>query len=482
MAAAAGRWRDKLLDAAVITIPTTLVLQSVNWVQGNFFAQPWQILWIAMPLAVAPFIAWRLLRRSTAQRFDWKFGVFLAVYAMLFAAASSSELLVWKRAPLANARDESSESGRFWLLPATAGDWRYRLLAKEELPPGVIIVLLDHSDATDDTTKMLKRALEAQIIDAAARGGARGVFFDVAFEGRTAVDKILCIAVNDAAAAGVSIVTAYSLQPFRNTGRFVEKPEASESQTPPCLLESEGRPVYRAHAMVFADGDGTVRSVPLKWEHAFGRTPLSLRIAQCVSAKSKYKPDRLCESAGPTIPEDPLLRIIPAATETRVIAGNDDVREFFELERPFTGQFLFVGEDSPNDRFRSPGNSDTPGIMIHAAAVATLMNGHSIQRPPTWFSAFVVIAACVVLALFASQGASLRVLLIVATVTTLIVFGLAALAIMTLRVWLDVIYAVVAVWLLLPLLLTYRKIADGNGSSWRKLLPRRRERAASQSN
>jgi len=171
LAAAAGRWRDKLLDAAVITIPTTLVLQSVNWVQGNFFAQPWQILWIAMPLAVAPFIAWRLLRRSTAQRFDWKFGVFLAVYAMLFAAASSSELLVWKRAPLANARDESSESGRFWLLPATAGDWRYRLLAKEELPPGVIIVLLDHSDATDDTTKMLKRALEAQIIDAAARGG-----------------------------------------------------------------------------------------------------------------------------------------------------------------------------------------------------------------------------------------------------------------------------------------------------------------------
>jgi len=420
-------------------------------------------------LAVAPVIAWRLLRRSTAQRFDWKFGVFLAGYAMLFAAASSSELLVWKRAPLANARDESSESGRFWLLP------------KEELPPGMNIILLDYPDVTGDSAKVMMRLLEGQIIDAAARGRARGVFFDVAFVGRTAADALLCKAVNDAVAAGVSIVTAFSLQPFRDTGKFVEKPEASELQTPPCLLESEGRPVYRAHAMVFADGDGTVRSVPLKWEHAFGRIPLSLRIAQCVSAKSKYKPDRLCESAGPTIPEDSHLRFIPAATETRVIAGNDVVREFFQLERPFTGQFLFVGANSPNDRFRSPGNSDTPGIMIHAAAVATLINGHSIQRPPIWFSAFIVIAACVVLALFASQGASLRVLLIVATVTTLLVFGLAALAIMTLRVWLDAIYAVVAVWLLLPLLLAYRKIAYDSGRSWRKLLPHRLKRAVSHS-
>lgn len=462
-AAAAGRWRDKLLDAAVITIPSTLVLQSVNWVQGNFFGQPWQVLWVAVPLAVAPFIAWRLLRRNTAQRLDWKFGAFLGCYAMLFAAASSSELLVWKRAALANARDESRESGRYWLLPARAGDWRYWLLPKQELPPGMDIVLLDHPQVVDDRAKAMRRVLVAQIIDAAARGGARGVFFDVAFEGLTEMDSALCNAVDDAAAAGVAIVTAYSLVPFRNTGRFVESPEASASRTPACLLETEGRAVYRAHAMVFADGDGTVRSVPLEWEHAFGRTPLSLRIAQCVSAKSKSHPERLCESTELPIPADSLLRIIPAATETRVIAGDDVVRQFFELERPFTSRFLFVGEDSPIDSFRSPGNRHTPGIMIHAAAVATLTHGHGIQRPPTWFSAFIVIAACVVLALFASQGAPLRVLLVVAIATTVSVFGLAAIAIMAFRVWLDVIYTVVAVWLLLPLLLAYRKFARGGG-------------------
>jgi hypothetical protein len=63
LAVATGRWRDKLLDAAIITIPTALVTQSVNWVQGEFFAQPWQIVWVALPLGTPPRLAvWRVPR------------------------------------------------------------------------------------------------------------------------------------------------------------------------------------------------------------------------------------------------------------------------------------------------------------------------------------------------------------------------------------------------------------------------------------
>lgn len=455
LAAATGRWRDRLLDAAVITIPTALVTQSVNWVQGRFFAQPWQILWIAVPLAVAAFIAWKLLRHPGARRIDWRFGVFLGLYAAIFAVASGSELLVWKRAAIARSTDDG-ESGRGWLLPATAGDWRYRLLPREELPSGFRVLLLDHGASSDDS-KIAKRVLDAQIIDAARRSGAGGVFFDVAFEGHTVADPIFCAAVNEAAAAGMPIVTAYALRPFRETGMYVEKPEASASQTPACLLESEGRPVYRAHAMVLADGDSVVRSVPIEWEPAAGRLPLSVRIAQCVAAKSGSRPP--CDPAEFAHPAAPLLRIIPAAMERRVIAGDANVRAFFQLEKPFAGQFLFVGEESPGDQFETPGDPLTPGALIHASAVATLVNGDSIQRPPAWFSAFIVIAACVVLALFASQGASPLKLLTVAALSTLVVFGLAAVAIMQFHVWVDVIYTIVAVWLLLPLLLAYRKFA-----------------------
>jgi hypothetical protein len=443
LAVATGRWRDKLLDAAIITIPTALVTQSVNWVQGEFFAQPWQIVWVALPLVVCAFIAWRLLRRPTARRLDWRFGVFLGCYATAFALASASDLLVWKRAPIAE-----SSSSRNWLLPVTAGDWRYWLLPDEELPPGLRVVLLDHHA---DGGQVMRRLFDAQIIDLAVRSEAKGVFFDVAFEGLTDADPILCQAVDDAIAAKIPIVTAYTLERIGDTETYVARPGASELETPACLFESKGRPVYRSHAMVFADVDSTVRSVPLVWDPAFGRTPLSQRVAQCVKPKSG------CDASDLALPEGPLLRFIPASTTSRLIEEKD-LRALFEVTKPFEGQFLFIGERAPHDKFKTPGDPLTPGVLIHASAAATLMSGHSIRRPPAWFSAFIVIAACAILAVFASQDASLRTLLIVAGLTTIAVFCLAALAIMQFRVWVDVIYAVVALWLLLPLLLAYRKI------------------------
>ena len=168
--------------------------------------------------------------------------------------------------------------------------------------------------------------------------------------------------------------------------------------------------------MVFADVDSTVRSVPLIWEPAAGRMPLSQRVAQCVKPKSS------CEAEDLALPEGPLLRYIPATTQGHVFE-EDEVRALFSETKPFEGLFLFVGERSPNDKFKTPGDPLTPGVMIHASAVATLMSGHSIRRPPAWFSAFIVIAACAILAVFASQGASLRTLLIIAGLTTVIVFG-----------------------------------------------------------
>jgi hypothetical protein len=384
-----------------------------------------------------------MLRKPTAQRLDWRFGVFLGCYATVFALASASDLLVWKRAPVS----ESSSRGN-WLLPVTAGDWRYWLLPREELPAGFRLVMLDPRIDSDQT---MQRLFDAQIIDLAVRSGAKGVFFDVAFEGITDADPILCKAVEDAVAAGIPIVTAYTLVPFGGNDRYMPKPEASASQTPDCLIESKGRPIYRSHAMVFADVDSTVRSVPLIWDRADGHTPLSKRIAQCV------KPNSNCNANDLALPDGGLLRFIPAST-TSHLDDEKDVRAMFSLTEPFKGQFLFVGERSPRDKFKTPGDPLTPGVMIHASAVATLISGNWIRRPPAWFSAFIVIASCVTLAVFASQGVSPGAMLIVAVLTSVAVCGLAAFAIMQFRVWVDVIYAVVALWLLLPLLIAYRRL------------------------
>ena len=212
-------------------------------------------------------------------------------------------------------------------------------------------------------------------------------------------------------AAKIPIVTAYTLEHFGSGDVYVVTPEASASEMPECLIESPERHIYRSHAMVFADVDSTVRTVPLIWEPASGRTPLSQQIAQCMKPKSG------CDKSDLALPEGPLLRYIPASTKGHLFA-EEDVRALFNRNKPFEGLFLFVGERSPKDKFKTPGDPLTPGMMIHASAIATLMSGHSIRRPPAWFSAFIVIAACAILAVFASQGASLRTLLIVAGLTT----------------------------------------------------------------
>jgi CHASE2 domain-containing sensor protein len=442
LSAATGRWRDRLLDAAVITIPTALVTQSVNWVQGRFFAEPWQILWIAAPLAVGAFIAWKLLRQPTARRIDWRFGLFLVVYATLFSIASASDLLVWKRVPVA---DFAADTGRNWLLPVTLGDWRYRLLPDAAMPSGLTVLLLDHHG---DQPPEIKRIFDAQIIQAGAAQGASGIFFDVAYPQPTVTDPVLCASVDLAAAANIPVATVYGLKAIGGSDIYAPDP-ASTQATPDCLKEKKGRSVYRAHSMVFADVDGIVRSLPLDWAAAPGHVPLSQRIAQAMNtAKDGLK-----------LPDTKLLRFAHVAATPRIVAGDAAVREFIGTPDAAKNRWLVVGELSTSDEFRTPWDEHTPGVLLHAYAASTLLANAAIVRPPAWLSAFVVVAACAILALFASQGAATRRLLLVAALTTAGVFALAAMAIALFRVWLDVIYAVTALWLLLPLLLAYRKLS-----------------------
>jgi hypothetical protein len=448
LSAATGRWRDRLLDTAVLTIPTALVTQSVNWVQGRFFAEPWQVLWIAVPIAVGAFIAWKLLRQPTARRIDPRFGLFLVAYATLFSIASASDLLVWKRVPVA---DFAADTGRNWLLPVTLGDWRYKLLRDAAMPRGLTVLLIDHHA---DQPPEIKRIFDAQIIQAAAAQGASGVFFDVAYPQPTATDPVLCASVELAAAANIPVATVYGLKAVAGTDNYAPDLESTKG-TPDCLLEKKGVSVYRAHSMVFADVDGVVRSLPLNWEAAPADVPLSQRMAQAMNT----------EKEGFKLPDAKLLRFARVDAKPRIVAGDDAVREFIGTAGALKSRFLLVGELSNSDEFRTPWDDHTPGVLLHAYAASTLLANASIIRPPAWFSAFVVVAACAILALFASQGAATRKLSIVAILTTAGIFALAAIAIALFRVWLDVIYAMAALWLLLPLLLAYRKLSTKGARS-----------------
>jgi len=433
----------KLAETALAALPTLLITQAAGWINGKFFAQPWQMLCITLPLTVLVVFAWRTLRKPQAPRVDWRFALFLGLFATVFAVLSATDFLVWKRTAVSRL-DETS--GRNWLLPLSWGDWRYWLV-RHATPPSRLIVLLQ--DPHDDQNQERTRALDGRIAQAAAAGKALGVFYDISYTGHSQIDDAAFCPMIEEASASIPIITAYHLVPVPGTKLYDEAPPLDPAQTPSCLLKQGEHKVYRAHSMVLVDVDRTVRTIPVSWLAAAERSALSVRIAQCMKSK--------CDDTDLKLPDGELLRFLPRAeTELNIIDGDARINEAIASPTRLANQYLLVGERSARDQFRTPGNQKTPGALLHAYAVDALLSGVWFTRPPAWVSGFMMIAVCGLLSLFALLKSRLW-LLGAAAIESIAVVAIAAIAAKSSLIWLDVVYALVALWLLLPLLIIYRR-------------------------
>jgi hypothetical protein len=427
-------WVEKFIEAAVLSVPLALVAKVTDPLQARFFHEPWAVLWIALPLGVAAWLSWRLLRPSQAAVLNWRVAGFLAIYCSVFAVASASDLLVWRRMP--QAYEGQTGSGRDWILPVTLGDWRYWIAPhSSSRPNNPVVVLLDHPQGA--TTEWL-RWQDRRIVEMARKGGALGVAFDVTFTGSAEIDALFCQSVTD---AGFPVLSAYEFRKDEVLGLYAISPA---TQQLPCLpLANQG------HAMGLAEADERVRSIPLFWGGVKGKqAALSVRVAQCIHSR--------CAGNDLSVPEGRLLRYLPPGAGALTVIGPD---KLYALERNPTvlqDRFLLVGEGSGTDVFNTPFGR-LPGTVVHAYAVDSLLASHYITRPPAWLSAFVVFASCYILTLLAALKMPARWLVIAAAGITTAVIAVAAAAMYFSAVWLDVIYAVVATWLLLPLLLGLRR-------------------------
>jgi hypothetical protein len=434
------RYREKVIEAAILAVPLSLIAATQSWINTRLLAEPWRILWVLVPLAAITWLTWRTLVRAKRRDLDWRWFVLLALFCSVFALAGASDLLVWKRAPRSGGYyDQLHEQTRGWLAPVWLGDWRYSLVRRAPSQLSGVVLILEEDAA--GIAKEALRVRDRRLIELARIGGARGVAFDVAYEGRTRVDSIYCAAVERAKheRSGFRVLSAYDLTP--SPGDLLPRRPPMPQSTPvlPCLPASE-----QGHAMGLAEGDGIVRSIPLQWERE-DAPAFSVRVAEALRGSAKL-----------SLPEGQLLRFIPPSDEPPIIAG----RRLEDIERSpaqLDGYFLVVGEQSPADTFKTPFGS-LPGAVVHAYAVHSLLSGVSIRRPAAVWSAFVVFAGCYVLTLFAAKRVRPLRLAAVACVLTAIIVFFAAAAIYFWRVWLDVIYAVAAVWLLLPVLIVAGRV------------------------
>lgn len=444
------RYREKLIEAAILAVPLSLIAATQSWISARLFGEPWKILWVILPLAIIAWLTWRTIVRPKQRAPHWRWFIVLGLFCAVFALASASDLLVWKRVPKsAGYYDRSDESARGWIVPVWLGDWRYRLVRRAPTELSGVVVILQQN--LPGASKEALRVRDRRLIELARIGGARGIAFDVAYEESSRVDSIFCEAGERAKSErrGFRVLSAYDLTPAKGELLPRRPPTPQSASVLPCLPASE-----QGHAMGLAEGDGIVRSIPLRWEGE-DAPAFSLRVAEALRDGDASKP-RL------SLPAGELLRFVPPDEELRIVEG----RQLDALDRSpeqLAGYFLIVGERSDSDTFRTPfGNLS--GAVVHAYAVHSLLSGAYIRRPPALWSAFIVFAGCYVLTLSAARQANARRLALTACVLTAIIVAMAAFAIWLWRVWVDVVYAVAAIWLLLPLLIVARRVVPGAAS------------------
>ena len=426
VAAKLSKWKERLIDLAVLGVPTGLLGRLSGAWTDSIVEQPWQALWFLVPLAVAAGILLRIARGRNELRLGWPALAFLGTYVLLFTLAARSDLLDWNRELTVFGK----KAERSWLLPVSAGDWRYKVAPRvPPSPDDLAVVLLPPGEG-----RRLEEARQEvlRVTAQLAALGASGVALDVYFADPSDLDETFCrrlAGLEPPILAGTGFVQA--------EGRVapVEMPELLAE----CLPED-----VRGHLGGFADVDGVVRQVPLYFQGREDRPALSLRIAELLGGPEWAPPADL-----------ELLRFVEPSAPYPVWPY-ERLEAEPELRRFVADRFVIVGESSERDTFETPFGR-RPGAVVHMNAAHALRQGHFLRKVPWWHGLLYLLVACYLLTAFALEGYSLLWLAGYCAVASVGAVALAVVALWTGPDWYDIAYPIVAVWLLLPLALGLRQ-------------------------
>jgi CHASE2 domain-containing sensor protein len=207
---------------------------------------------------------------------------------------------------------------------------------------------------------------------------------------------------------------------------------------------------HTGHLAGFLEADRVSRFVPLEFQQDPSRPAICLRVARVLAGKDLR------------VPESGLLRFVEPRTPIPAVSYKSLLSDRSE-QRRLTDRFVLVGEDSAEEWFETPFGRKL-GVTIHAEAVHSLRHGHFIQRSPWWLGFLTILVTCYLLTVYAANGAPVRKLVIYCALVSALVVGGSAIAILAGPEWFDVVYPLTAIWLLLCLLLLFRRLmARGKG-------------------
>ena len=396
-----------VLVAAGVAVLQPLLVRLI----GPFSEHPERVLAVLLPLAILLAILSWPAYRDRRVLLGGGFLTFFIGFCLLFSIASGSDLLTGRRTPLVGYEQEVPRSllGLNWL-----GDWRYRLLpTTPRTGTDTIVITLE---PTSDT--VARRYDFATLIKRAVKHRARGIAFDFYFtEPSENVDQLLCIMVEQAAAAGLPVYFGY---------RHVEKNGLLRIDPPPDTLGClKGR---LASLAGYREADDGVRIVPVYFQHDPSAESLSLKVARHLA------------NSDPKLPANGLVQFTRQEPDPQPWRGmpTDDQAQFFE------DRFVLVGSARSGDVHRTP-FGELPGVKIHELAARSLSQGRFIERlGPGWMFPLIFVF-CFLLSVAQARGTGPRRLAVIALALIAATFLVAAAAMRWAMVWVDAGYAVAAV-------------------------------------
>jgi hypothetical protein len=223
----------------------------------------------------------------------------------------------------------------------------------------------------------------------------------------------------------------------RRQGRIVEIgiPETLQ----PCL--TEGRV---AHLAGLLDFDLVSRATPLFFRNDPSRPALSLAVARALAGSTPVE-----------VPPDGILRFVPPAEDPLTVrfdeltAGTAD-RNFLR------NRFVMAGE-AERDSFDTVAGRKS-GIVVHSYVVHSLRQAHDIRRHSWWLGFAIMFVFCYWMAVWCANGVNVRTLVALCVFATLVIVGIAVVSILVGPYWFDVVYPLMAIWLLLPMLAGFRRV------------------------
>jgi hypothetical protein len=140
------KFRADLIKLLVMALPGMFVAMAVDWLNHEITTQPWQAAWILVPVIIAAYVVWQVVKGRREFRIGGLFLGFFLAYVLIFSIAAETGVLDVKR----SLSGYEQSVPRNFLALNRFGDWHYFFAPKLPAQQNLTLVTMDPVRTLED--------------------------------------------------------------------------------------------------------------------------------------------------------------------------------------------------------------------------------------------------------------------------------------------------------------------------------------------